>query len=111
MNIVWTLVKKELRLVLRDPVALLLLFVLPLLFILVFGLFVGDSFGQKPDNRLRISLVDLDQGSGLSAGEPWSHVVRRDLAETASIRIEVIDSEEEARRLIREHRRAAILVF
>ncbi len=49
MGIVWTLVKKELRLVLRDPVALILLFVLPLLFILVFGLFVGEGFGQKPD--------------------------------------------------------------
>ena len=60
---------------------------LPLLFILVFGLFVGESFGQKPDNRLRIMLVDLDRGSGLQSGEPWSQVVRRDLAETAGIRV------------------------
>jgi ABC-type Na+ efflux pump permease subunit len=111
MSIVWTLVKKELRLVLRDPVALILLFVLPLLFIFVFGLFVGENFGQKPDNRLRISLVDLDSGSGLNAGETWSQVVRRDLAETGDIRIEIIDSPEEAERLIREHKRAAILVF
>ena len=111
MGIVWTLVKKELRLLLRDPVALILLFVLPLLFILVFGLFVGDSFGQKPDNRLRISFVDLDTGSGLIEGESWSKVVRRDLAETANIRIEKIDDLDEAERLIREHKRAAILVF
>jgi ABC-2 type transport system permease protein len=111
MSIIWTLVKKELRLVMRDPVALILLFVLPLVFILVFGLFVGEGFGQKPDNRLRISLVDRDQGSGLNPGEPWSQVVRRDLAETAGIRIEVIDSLDEAERLIREHKRAAILVF
>src|SRR6516164_9626494 len=111
MGIVWTLVKKELRLVLRDPVALLMLFVLPLLFILVFGLFVGESFGQKPDKRLRISLVDLDRGSGFSQGEPWSKVVQRDLAETANIRIEIIESLDEAERLIQEHKRAAILVF
>jgi ABC-2 type transport system permease protein len=111
MDIVWTLVKKELRLVLRDPVSLILLLVLPLLFILVFGLFVGESFGQKPDKRLRISLVDRDHGSGLNKDEPWSQVVRRDLAETANIRIEIIDSPEEAERLIREHKRAAILVF
>lgn len=111
MCLVWTLVKKELRLVLRDPVSLLLLFVLPLLFILVFGLFVGESFGQKPDKRLRISLLDLDSGSGFTAGVPWSNVVRRDLAETANIRIEIIDSLDEAERLIREHKRAAILVF
>jgi ABC-type Na+ efflux pump permease subunit len=111
MSIVWTLVKKELRLVLRDPVSLLLLFVLPLLFILVFGLFVGESFGQKPDKRLRISLVDLDRGAGFSHSEPWSKVVRRDLAETANIRIEFIDNLDEAERLIHEHKRAAILVF
>lgn len=111
MSIVWTLVRKELRLVLRDPVALILLFVLPLVFILVFGLFVGEGFGQKPDKRLRISLVDRDGGSGLNQGEPWSRVVRRDLAETANIRIEIIDRAEEAERLIREHKRAAVLVF
>ncbi len=111
MAIIWTLVKKELRLVLRDPVALIMLFVLPLLFILVFGLFVGESFGQKPDNRLRISLVDLDRGSGLNPGEPWSQVVLRDLGETGGIRVEIIGSREEAERLIREHKRAAILVF
>jgi ABC-2 type transport system permease protein len=111
MSIVWTLVKKELRLVLRDPVALILLFVLPLLFILVFGLFVGESFGQKPDNRLRITLVDLDSGSGLNDDEPWSKVVQRDLAETGDIRIEILPSTEEARRLIHEHKRAAVLVF
>jgi ABC-2 type transport system permease protein len=117
MSIIWTLVKKELRLLLRDPVALILLFVLPLLFILVFGLFVGDSFGQKPDNRLLIMLVDLDGGSGLRAGEPWSKVVQRDLAETAGIRIRTISQEDEAerldeaKRLIREHKQAAILIF
>jgi ABC-2 type transport system permease protein len=112
MAIIWTLVKKELRLVLRDPVALILLFVLPLLFILVFGLFVGENFGQKPDDHLRISIVDLDEGSGLHSGEPWSRVVQRDLADTAGIRVEVIKAgRDEAERLIREHKRAAILIF
>lgn len=111
MSIIWTLVKKELRLVLRDPVSLILLFVLPLLFILVFGLFVGEGFGQKPDNRLRIMLLDLDSGSGLNPGEPWSKVVQRDLAETAGIRIEEIEHTVDAERLIREHKQAAILVF
>src|SRR5579885_2361693 len=111
MNIIWTLVKKELRLVLRDPIALLLLFVLPLVFILVFGLFVGEGFGQKPDNRLRIMFLDLDGGPGLKPGEAWSQRVQRDLAETAGIRIEKIAFREDAERLIREHKQAAILVF
>jgi ABC-type Na+ efflux pump permease subunit len=112
MGIIWTLVKKELRLLLRDPVALILLFVLPLVFILVFGLFVGEGFGQKPDDHLRISIVDLDHGTGLNSGEPWSRVVQRDLADTAGVRVEIIQAgRDEAERLIREHKRAAILIF
>lgn len=111
MSIVWTLVKKELRLVLRDPISLILLFVLPLLFILVFGLFVGEGFGQKPDNRLRIMLLHLDGGSGLNPGESWSQVVQRDMADTPGIRIETLKDREEAERLIREHKQAAVVVF
>lgn len=111
MSIVWTLVKKELRLVLRDPISLILLFVLPLVFILVFGLFVGEGFGQKPDNRLRIMLLHLDGGSGLNPGETWSQVVQRDMADTPGIRIETLKNREDAERLIREHKQAAIVVF
>jgi ABC-type multidrug transport system permease subunit len=106
----WVLAKKELRLLLRDRVAAVLLLGMPLLFILILGLLLGESFGQKPDDTLRISLVDLDAGKGLE-GKPWSHWVRTDLAETPGIRIEVIRDRAEAERLIRDHRRAAILVF
>jgi hypothetical protein len=59
---IWTLAKKELRLLVRDRRAALLLVAMPLLFILVLGLLLGESFGQKPDDRLRVSIVDLDQG-------------------------------------------------
>ena len=73
---------------------------------------LGENFGEKPDDHLRISIVDLDEGSGLHSGEPWSRVVQRDLADTAGIRVEVIKAgREEAERLIREHKRAAILIF
>jgi ABC-type multidrug transport system permease subunit len=139
---VWTLIKKELRLLLRDRMAAGLLLGMPLIFILVLGLLLGEGFGQKADDRLRFSLVDLDQGLlpvvgagfvGLGAapggtgpllgasallaekslfpGEPWSRVVQRDLAETANIKVEVIGSAPEAERLIREHKRAAVLIF
>ena len=132
---VWTLAKKELRLLLRDPRAAIVLVGMPLIFILILGLALGEGFGQKPDDRLRVTLVDLDRGytdsqsavreaaawaagatpavgTGfhshfLSAlclanansltrfpGEPWSHVVRRDLEETASIRVEQTTLEE-----------------
>ncbi|MGH9677127.1 MAG: ABC transporter permease, partial [Candidatus Acidiferrum sp.] len=108
---VWTLAIKELRLLLRDRLAALILLVLPLLFILVLGLLLGESFGQKADDRLRVSIVDLDKGTALQAGESWANVVERDLADTGGIKVEFIPSAEEAERLVREHKRAAVLIF
>jgi ABC-2 type transport system permease protein len=61
-TVIWTLAGKELRLLLRDRLAAFILLVLPLVFVLVLGLLLGEGFGQKPDDRLRISLVDLDAG-------------------------------------------------
>lgn len=110
MNVIWTLARKELRLLLRDRLAAGLLIGMPLLFILVLGLLLGESFGQKPDDTLRISIVDLDRGSGIF-GRPWSREVRLDLEETPGIRLEVISDLDEAKRLIAEHRRAAVLVL
>ena len=60
--LVWTLAKQGTsRLLLRDPRAMVVLLAMPLIFILVLGVSLGDSFGQKPDDRLRISIVDLDE--------------------------------------------------
>ncbi|HMF10823.1 MAG TPA: hypothetical protein VKE94_00910, partial [Gemmataceae bacterium] len=150
--VVWTLAKKEIRLLLRDPRAAVILLGMPLIFILILGLALGEGFGQKPDDRLRVTLVDLDRsyteptsgareaaawcvastpvaGAGLELqvvrglvmaravsearfpGEPWSHVVRRDLEETASIRVEVLNSRGEAEDLVARGKRAAVLVF
>ncbi len=112
MNIVWTLTKKEFRLLVRDRLAALLLLVMPLLFILVLGLLLGEGFGQKPDDRMRVSLVDLDEGPCLLEGQTsWAKVVRADLAETPGIKVEVIATEQEAQQLIKDHKRAAVLVF
>src|SRR5262249_35296754 len=77
---VGALAKKELRLLLRDRVAAGLLLGMPLLFILLLGLMLGESFGQKPDDTLRVSIVDLDRGKGLE-GKPWAHWVYTDLQE------------------------------
>jgi ABC-2 type transport system permease protein len=155
-----TIAKKEWRLLLRDPRASLILLAMPFVFILVLGLSLGEGFGQKPDERLRVSLVDLDAGytepsviyreimarfavipqpagmppaipeadsTGLSLAwasqatrfpqESWAKVVQRDLAETAGIRVEVIDKEsaeatlQEAQNLVDHSQRSAILVF
>src|SRR5579885_3179119 len=141
---VWTLAKKELRLLVRDPRSVGILVGLPLVLILILGIALGGLF-EKPDDRLRVSLVDLDEGytdpvsacreaAGWFAVSPgpggvlaaltlasansltrfpqgkWSEVVRRDLEETASIRVEVL-SLGEARQLIGSSKRPAVLVF
>jgi ABC-2 type transport system permease protein len=58
----WTLARKEIRLLLRDYRALVILLAMPLIFIVVLGISVGEGFGQKPDNNLRVSVLNLDQG-------------------------------------------------
>src|SRR5207245_9081337 len=107
---IWTLAKKEFRLLLRDRRAALLLVAMPLLFILVLGLLLGESFGQKPDDRTRVMIVDLDQGPGLTPDKTWAREVLDDMKDTAGIRIEIVSSEEEAGRLVDNHKQAAILI-
>lgn len=111
---VLTLAAKDLRLLLRDPRSAVILLVTPLLLILVLGLALGEGFGEKPDERLRVSVLNLDRG--LSAKVPfpekrWSEVVIDDLSATQDIRIELIDTREEAERLVAKGRRAAVIVF
>src|SRR5437867_2618766 len=111
---IWTLAKKDLRLLLRDPRAGVILLAMPLIFILVLGVSLGEGFGQKPDDRLRVSLVDLDPGPPPGPGfqqSSWAKVVQDDLAKTADIRMEVIGSREEAQSLVAAGKRAAVLVF
>src|SRR5262249_21314059 len=85
------------------------------IFILVLGVSLGEGFGQKPDDRLRVSLVDLDEGYHdpvtKKPAEPWSKVVLRDLAETGGIRVEIIPSRAEAENLTGNGKRAAVIVF
>src|SRR5262245_52101063 len=108
--IIWTLARKDLRGLVRDPKAVIILLVMPLLFILVLGV----SLGQKADDRLRVTLVDLDRGPPPGPGftqKSWAEVVRDDLQQTAGIRVEILTSREEAERLVSGGRRAAVLVF
>jgi ABC-type Na+ efflux pump permease subunit len=111
MRIIWTLAKKESLLLVRDRKAALLLLAMPLLFILVLGLLLGESFGQKPDDRTRVMIVDRDEGPGLTPDKTWAQEVLDDMKDTAGIRIEIVSSEDEASRLVDTHKQAAILVF
>jgi ABC-type multidrug transport system permease subunit len=115
MNRILTLAAKDLRLLLRDTRSVVILLAMPLIFILVLGLVLGEGFFEKPDDRLRISILVEDQGLAAARntfpGKKWSDVVRDDMAETAGIRVETITSRQEAQRLIDSGQRAAVLVF
>jgi ABC-type Na+ efflux pump permease subunit len=112
---IWTLAKKDLRLLLRDRRVFVILLAMPVIFILVLGLSLGEGFFSKPDERLRVSVLDLDRGEyDRSVGFPqeaWSRLVQKDLADTAGIRVEILDHPEEAVRLARDGERSAVLVF
>jgi ABC-type Na+ efflux pump permease subunit len=111
---VWTLALKDLRLLARDRRSVMILLAMPLVVILVLGMALGESFGQKPDDRLRVSVVVEDRGlppnSGPFPGESWTNVVLRDLNQTAGIRVEPLDRPT-AERLVRRGHRACVLVF
>jgi ABC-type Na+ efflux pump permease subunit len=106
----WTLAKKEVRLLLRDRLAAVILVGMPLLFVLILGMLLGDTFGKK--ERLRISVVSLDVGPCSIPGKKnWAEVVQQDLRETGGVVVEELGSVEEGEQLIREHKRAAVLIF
>lgn len=118
-----TLALKDLRLLLRDPRSAVVLLLMPVVLTLVMGLALGEGFGEKPDDRLRVSVVVLDRGLPPKPGrvfppKPWSEVVIDDLTADpdgagggGGIRVELIDSEETARDLVGRGKRAAVLVF
>ena len=62
MMVIWTIAKKDLQLLLRDTRALLILLVMPLFFILVLGVSLGEGFGKKSAEGLRVSVLNLDAG-------------------------------------------------
>ncbi len=113
--LLYNLARKDFRMLLRDPRAVVVLLVMPLIFIVVLGISLGEGFGQKPDDRLRISIVDMDvpyrQSEDQEEPLEWSKVVQQDLAQTAGIRVEVIGSLEEAEELVETSKRAAVLVM
>ena len=98
-----TLAAKDLRLLLRDARSAVILLVTPLLLILVLGLSLGEGFGEKPDERLRISVVNLDAGLKTrqrfprSRGRRWSSTTS---SATQDIRLEIIADRAEAEKLV-----------
>ena len=100
---VFTLAGKDMRLLARDFRSAVVLIAMPLLFVAVLGVSVGEGFGRKGDDKLRVSVVNKDCGlpdaAGPFPGRPWSEVVLDDLANTGGVRVELIGSLDEAQRL------------
>ncbi len=116
---VLTIALKDLRLLLRDPRSAVILFLMPLIMIFVLGMALGETFGQKPDDRIRVSVLVLDEGlqpnqvplPDANKSAKWSDVVLDDLTDTANIRVERIPNREAAEKLIARGDRSAIVVF
>jgi ABC-type Na+ efflux pump permease subunit len=117
-----TIAAKDLRLLLRDRRSAVILLAMPVIFIFVLGFALGETFGQKPDDRLRVTVLVEDRG--LPAGAPlppagdsatpaanWSDVVLADLRQTAGIKIERLTDRATAERLVRSSERAAVIVI
>ncbi|MEZ6139276.1 MAG: ABC transporter permease [Zavarzinella sp.] len=112
---IWTIARKDLKLLRRDYRSALILLLMPIFLVAILALVVGDGFGQKPDDRLRVTILNLDEGGGITSGnyppKPWSEIVIDDLISSADIRLEIIHDREQAEELIREGKRSAILIF
>ena len=125
---VWTLARKDLRLLARDPRSLVVLLLMPLVFITIMGLTLGEGFGQKASERLRVSVVVLDRGlpdgevvpvprprdlldKPAAAWHTWADVVLHDLTATGGVRVERLDGVAAAEELVRAGRRPAVLVL
>ena len=113
---IFAIARKDLQLLLRDPRSAVILLVMPLILMLILGLTLGRAFGEKPDSKIRISIVVED--TGLSDDpkrdfppKAWSEILIDDLADTANIKVERIATRAEAEKLVRRGDRSAVVVF
>ena len=112
----FAIARKDLRLLLRDPRSVVVLVVMPLLLMLLLGLTLGRAFGEKPDSKIRITVVVEDAGLPPDPArdfppKPWSDILLDDLADTANIRVELVSTRAEAERLVRRGERSAVVVL
>ena len=82
-----TIARKDLRLLLRDPRSAVILLLMPLILMLILGLTLGRAFGEKPDSKIRISIVVEDTGLSDDSKrdfppKAWSDILIDDLADT-----------------------------
>ncbi|NDH06230.1 hypothetical protein EBX93_09930, partial [bacterium] len=102
--------KKELKLLVRDKLTTTVLFALPFSMILILGFLLGEGFGQKTDDLMRISILNLDEGKGLD-NKSWADHTIEDIVSTPNIKVEIIQNKQLAQNLVKTGKRAAVIVF
>lgn len=102
--------KKELKLLVRDKLTTTVLFALPFSMILILGFLLGEGFGQKTDDLMRISILNLDEGKGLD-NKSWADHTIEDIVSTPNIKVEIIQNKQLAQTLVKTGKRAAVIVF
>lgn len=98
----WLTVQNEARLLLKDPVVLLMLLLAPIVIIAVAGYSLGDIYGNA-GNAFIVPVVDLDRGE-VAAG------IIEGLRHEPSITVEQADNPDDARKIISHRERAPIAI-
>jgi ABC-type multidrug transport system permease subunit len=98
----WLTVHNEARLLIRDPVVLLMLLLAPIVIITVAGYSLGNLYGGRA-NKYRIAVVDDDRG------EVASGIIEA-LRGEQSVTIEMLANAEAARRIVNREDRAPLAI-
>jgi ABC-type multidrug transport system permease subunit len=98
----WLTVQNEARLLIRDPVVLLMLLLAPIVIIAVAGYSLGNVYGGS-GNKYRIAIVDEDHGE-VARG------IIEALRDEPSVMLETVGSADDARRIVNREDRAPLAI-
>lgn len=104
------LVYKDLLILCRDRLTLFMLFILPWLVVFGLGFLVDERAFSNRNDSMRISVLVLDSGLGLQ-NKSWARLAVEDFQQTPNMLVEELADLTEAKRLVENHDRAAVIVF
>src|ERR1700688_4483733 len=97
LRAIWLTVQNEARLLVKDPIVLLMLLFAPVVIITVAGYSLGSLYGGVANSN-RLPIVNLDRG-------PVADAIVKALGNEHSITLELLDNADEARRLVSDRDR------
>jgi ABC-2 type transport system permease protein len=92
LRAIWLTAQNEARLLIKDPIVLLMLLFAPVVIITVAGYSLGTLYGGAP-NSIRLPVVNLDKGQVADG-------IIRALHKQRNLSLEMLDDPDEARRLV-----------